>query len=81
MTSSNINSVVIEVLKTEDSKRLRDSHTLRRRLVHFLDQQDFKEDTVIQGDQINQVHSCLSSLLDPIGSQYIRQNLCLSFSL
>ena len=55
MASSSINSVVIEVLKTEGSTRHNKSKTLRRRLARFLDQQDFKEDTVFQGDQIDQV--------------------------
>ena len=63
MASSSMNSVVIEVLKTEGSTRNKDSKTLRRRLARFLDRLDFKEDTVFQGDQIDQVSSCLSSLL------------------
>ena len=57
MASSSVNSVVIEVLKTEGSTRNNNSKTLRRRLARFLDQQDFKEDTVFQGDQIDQVTS------------------------
>ena len=63
MASSSMNSVVIEVLKTEGSTRNKDSKTLRRRLARFLDRQDFKEDTVFQGDQIDQVTSCWSSFL------------------
>ena len=61
MCSSGSSSLVIEVLKSEDSKRRNNSYNLKRRVSHFLDKQDCKENTVFRGDQIIQVTSRSSS--------------------